>query len=78
MHVDIIIGDFNLKPDQFPNDSFVNYEHIVLEPTHLRGAILDQGYIHKKLKKIFNFHVNIKSIFFSDDEAVRISLQRKV
>lgn len=78
MHVDIIIGDFNLKPDQLPNESFVNFEQIVLEPTHLRGAILDQAYIHKKLKKTFNFNVNIKSIFFSDHEAVRISLQRKV
>ena len=76
MNIDIVIGDFNLKPTEIPNNILDVYKQLVIEPTHLRGATLDQAYIRKTLLEEYMVEVNVKCIFFSDHEAVRICLKR--
>ena len=75
--VDIIAGDFNVKPNGQLNAIFQLYDQCVLEPTHLSGAVLDHVYVKKCLRLHYNVIVSVKRIFFSDHEAINIVLERK-
>ena len=43
---DLILGDFNMKPNEEFNDLLPNYRQKILEPTHIAGSILDHVYIY--------------------------------
>jgi len=74
--IDIITGDFNLKPNE-EIDSVLNlYQQMVQEASHLDGSILDHVYI-KNFLEMFHVTVSIKSIFFSDHECIKILLTKK-
>ena len=46
----------------------------VVEPTHIGGAILDHVYIHLSLMETFIVDVSVKSVFFTDHDAINIVL----
>jgi len=77
-NIDIVVGDFNLKPNAILSQTMNNYEQVVLEATHLGGCILDYVYIKKSLLEQLSVLIEVKSLFFSDHEAVRICLKKKV
>jgi len=77
-NIDIVVGDFNLKPNAILSQTMNNYEQVVLEATHLGGCILDHVYIKKSLLEQLSVLIEVKSLFFSDHEAVRICLKKKV
>ena len=76
MDIDIVVGDFNLKPDIQLTNALSQYEQLVLEATHIGGSILDHAYVKKSLLGHFSIIVNVESIFFSDHETVRIAIQK--
>lgn len=77
MNIDIVAGDVNLKPNAMLDQTLNEYEQVVSEPTHLGWSILDHVYIKKLLLAQLIVLVDVKSLFFSDHEAVRISMARK-
>ena len=42
---DVIIGDFNMKPNEFPAQILTSFEQKAIEATHLKWVILDRVYI---------------------------------
>lgn len=77
MNIDIVVGDFNQKPNLLLAEALDNYDQLVTEPTHLGGSILDHAYIQKSMLENFNVLVNVKNLFFTDHEAVIICLTKK-
>ena len=73
--VDLILGDFN-------KDSLLNerpiitslqslaFTQIVSEPTHIRGACLDQIYIRNNQNSFPNFDVLLTSVYFSEHDPI--------
>lgn len=71
--VDIILGDFN---DNFSTDGILSraicnldFTQLVSEPTHLRGALLDQVYMKNNCNLCILEAID-KSVYFSDHEAI--------
>ena len=80
-HVDIILGDFNInllgKPVATSSSALTNFIQIVKEPTHLSGSLIDHVYIHQDLLGIVNAEVKNFDVYFSDHDAIQISLTDK-
>ena len=78
-NVHIVLGDFNLNAqDQAQTNTLsqilLNYRQLVKEPTHLAGATLDHVYIRKNYIEKFNLKDFVKCIYFSDHDAIQITL----
>ena len=77
-HVDIILGDFNInvlgKPVAKLSSALGNFIQIVKEPTHLSGSLIDHVYIHQDLLGNVNVKVKNFDVYFSDHDAIQISL----
>ena len=78
--VDIILGDFNIN---YLNDkeiqplktlmNYLNYEQIVQSPMFISaGSLLDHVYINPRLFNVI--HNSIISVYYSDHDAVKISM----
>ena len=80
---DCIMGDFNLNALD-PEISTVmtrilrDYELVVKDPTHLGGSLLDHVYINKRLFDSNLVKCFVKSVFFSDHDAVKVVITRKI
>ena len=72
--VDIVTDDFNMSPNEHISSLLAGYDQVVLEPTHIGGTILDHTYVKNSLALNYSLVVSVESVFFSDHEAVRISL----
>ena len=76
----IILGDFN-KNYFTAESSFLKeyleeeYEMIVKEPTHISGSLIDHVYVHKDLKTEFETQTSIRSIYFSDHDAIQVKFK---
>ena len=77
IEIDLILGDFNLKPEPYLSQEISEYEQLVTEPTHLGGRIVDHVYVKKSMLQHFSIAVNVKSIFFRDHEAIKIVITKK-
>ena len=80
-HINIILGDFNInvlgKPVATLSSALTNFIHIVKEPTHLSGSLIDHVYIHQDLLGNANVEVKNFDVYFSDHDAIQISLTDK-
>ena len=80
-HVDIILGDFNInllgKLVATSSSALTNFIQIVKEPTHLSGSLIDHVYIHQDLFRNVNAEVKNFDVYFSDHDAIQISLTDK-
>ena len=72
---DIIMGDFNCPPTSI-NPLFkylkkARFAQIILEPSHVKGNILDHIYF-----KSSNFHASVKHkpCYYSDHDALCVSI----
>ena len=78
--VDILLGDFNINyfnsKDREPLTLLMeslNYLDIVKGPTFISGSLLDHIYIrHTHQSRI---HSTVVSIYYSDHDAIRITIQ---
>lgn len=74
----IIVGDFNINAldseENFLNQYLREYRMIIDSPTHVSGSLIDHMYIHKELFEYFTFDVLIQPVYFSDHDAVKLSL----
>jgi len=74
--LDLILGDFNLKPNHEVSSILIDFRQVVLQPTHIAGATLDHVYIKNVLFENLRFDVSVMSISFSDHEMVKIRMGR--
>ena len=78
--VHIILGDFNKNyftdESNFLRTYLQDYEMIIRKPTHISGSLIDHVYIHKDFKKLFEITSTIRSIYYSDHEAIQIIFKK--
>ena len=65
------------KPDATLSSALTNFNQIVKELTHLSGSLIDQVYIHQDLLGNINSEVKNFDLYFSDHDAIQISLTDK-
>ena len=79
--IDIILGDFNLDAFDDNNNHLAqilrSYKLVVDEPTHLCGSLIDHVYVKKTILGSYTIQSLVKSVYFSDHDAVRIELVNK-
>ena len=78
-NIDIIMGDFNINAlnseERHIRRILSSYDMVVTEPTHISGSLLDHVYISKSLSAHLQCSSNISTMYFSDHEAVKVSLK---
>ena len=77
--IDVLLGDFNIDAlDEVAyrrlKDTLSSYNLKVLEPTHLYGALLDHGYLHKTFEHDKLVVSVVNNIYFSDHDAVTVQV----
>ena len=65
------------KPVATSSSALTNFIQIVKEPTHLSGSLIDHVYIHQDLLGNVNSEVKNFDLYFSDHDAIQISLTDK-
>ena len=80
--VNVVLGDFNINaqdPAQVERltEIFQNYKQIVEAPTHLGGATLDHIYVKKDFLENVNLQYFVKSLYFSDHDAIQFKVALK-
>ena len=65
------------KPVATLSSALKNLIQIVKEPTHLSGSLIDHVYIHQDLLGNVNVEVKNFDVYFSDHDAIQISLTDK-
>ena len=65
------------KPDATLSSALTNFNQIVKELTHLSGSLIDHVYIHQDLLGNVNSEVKNFDLYFSDHDAIQISLTDK-
>lgn len=79
--VDILLGDFNinaLSGENYFLDYLTDYKQVVNKPTHISGSLIDHIYVRNNLFNIFDIQVLVKNVYFSDHEAIKLRLQKKI
>lgn len=76
--VDFIMGDFNLKPNVQLDRILSEYNQLVTEPTHIAGSMLDHAYVKKSFLSKYDVKLFVKSVFFTDHEAIDIRIGQKI
>ena len=80
-HVDIILGEFNVnllgKLVATLSSALTNFIQIVKESTPLSGSLIDHVYIHQDLLGNVNVKVKNFDVYFSNHDAIQISLTDK-
>ena len=79
LHIDIILGDFNLNMFHDSNDALKkilsSYELVINEATHISGSLIDHVYINKSLlQKMHLVNVIACDISFFDHDAVKFKI----
>ena len=69
----LILGDFNLKPNEELSNVLSDYGQVVRQPTHIAGATLDHVYVSDLYRK-HSFVVCVNNVFFSGHEMVKINI----
>ena len=79
--IHIILGDFNINAledsNNYVSEYLHQYQQVVDSPTHISGSLIDHVYVLKSLLNDVNVNCVVKNIYFSDHDAVKISLERK-
>ena len=75
-NVDLLLGDSNInaldaKHQDRLSISLAGYAHIIHEPTHLGGSLLDHFYVKENLsgKKVYSLVANV---YFSDYDTLQV------
>ena len=78
--IDIIAGDFNydiLNVSQNNSlDIFTDHVQMGNKATHISGSLIDHVCIKKALMTEFFTNVTVANIYFSDHDAVRITIEK--
>ena len=78
--VDIILGDFNvnaLEQNSQVKQVLSAYMQVVTESTQISGGLLDHIFIHKQMKHEMVVQNVVVTTYFSDHDAVFLTLQTK-
>ena len=76
--IHLITGDVNIDAmtslDNFLSRYLAEYKKMNNQPTHISGSLIDHVYVHKCLINKFNIVTYLRSIYFSDHDAVMMKL----
>ena len=73
--IDLIVGDFNLQPNENLRNVLILYDQLIERPTFISGSILDQVYIKKSLASKYNVEAGVEAVFFSQHDSVKITFR---
>ena len=79
--IDILLGDFNIDALDSNNNNHTlqtilwNYRLILNKPTYISGSLLDHVYVKKSFLKNKIIDAIVTGVFFSDHDAVQLSLR---
>ena len=77
-HIHIILGDMNINALDDDNNYFAHflsdYKQVVSDPTHISGTLIDHIYIHNDVFHESRVSSIIKSVYYSDHDAVQLKL----
>ena len=57
-------------------DIFTDHVQMVNKPTHMSGTLIDHVCIKKAFMEEFFTNVTVENIYFSDNDAVRIAIEK--
>ena len=75
--IHIILGDMNinaLDDDNYFAHFLSDYKQVVNEPTHISGTLIDHIYVHNDIFHETSVSSIIKSVYYSDHDAVQLKL----
>ena len=78
--IDIILGDFNIDAFDMPNSLVLllqEFSLVVQGSTHLSGSQLDHVYVSNRLLQQMHLQAIIRTVHFSDHDAVKFTLSKK-
>ena len=55
---------------------FTGHVQMVNKPTHISGSLIDHVYIKKSLTEKFFTSATVENIYFSDYDAVRLTIEK--
>ena len=77
-NIDILLGDLNINALDSRNDvlGYVLSQYVLLvdEPTHISGGLIDHVYVKKSFLENKTVLSSVRSVFFSDHDAVKFSI----
>ena len=73
MLVDLNINSLEAKHQDRLSMSLAGYTHIIHEPTHLSGGLLDHFCVKKNSLSGKNVDSLVTNVYFSDHDAVRVT-----
>ena len=69
--IDLLLVDIKTNEDRL-SISLARYTHIIHEPTHLGGGLLDHFYVKENFLSGNNMHSLVVNVYFSDHDAVQV------
>ena len=73
--ISLIVGDFNVQPNENLRNVLNLYDQLIERPTFLSGSILDHVYVKKSLASKFNVEAGVEGVFFSQHDSVKITFK---
>jgi len=70
--IGLIVGDFNVQPNNILKNVLNLYDQLIERPTFITGSILDQVYVKKTLLSKYMIKADVESVFFSQHDSVKI------
>ena len=69
--IDLLLVDIKTNVDRL-SISLARYTHIIHEPTHLGGSLLDHFYVKENFLSGNNMYSLVVNVYFSDHDAVQV------
>ena len=54
-----------------------DYQLVINEPTHISGSLIDHVYVKKEVINEVEVSAFVKSVYFSDHDAIKLRLQQR-
>ena len=73
--IDLIVGDFNVQPNENLRNVLNLYDQLIERPTFISGSILDHVYVKKSMLSKCLIKADVESVFFSQHDSVKITFE---
>ena len=62
--IDLIVGDFNVQPNESLRNLLNLYDQLIERPTFISGSILDHVYVKQSLFTKYRVEAEVEKVFF--------------
>ena len=73
--IDLIVGDFNIQPNENLRNVLNLYDQLIERPTFISGSILDHVYVKQSMFSNYRIEAKVESVFFSQHDSVKITFE---